>query len=115
MSWVRFEANMPRHPKIAGRSVHAKWAFVEVVSWCVEHGTDGSIPPDIPFRTFTEHRRPDAVQAELLDAGLLEQNGRGLVVHDFSDYQPSGSDDKRRREAARERTRRWRMKREGDA
>jgi hypothetical protein len=111
MGWTRIESSMPRHPKVAGLTVHAKWAFVEALCWSVEQHTDGHIPATVPFRTFTDHRRPDDVMVELIAAGLLEQNGTGVVVHDFDDYQLSGAQDKAKREAARERKRRERERR----
>lgn len=107
MTWTRIESSMPRHPKIAGLSVHAKWAFIETICWSVEQHTDGHIPPTVPFRTFAPQKSA-AVLAELLAAGLLEPNGDGVTIHDFDDYQMSGADDKARREAARLRKRKER-------
>lgn len=107
MTWTRIESSMPRHPKVAGLTVHAKWAFIEALCWSVEQHTDGHIPSTMPFRTFAPVKT-SSVLAELLDAGLLEQNGTGVVIHDFDDYQMSGAEDKARREAARLRKRRQR-------
>jgi hypothetical protein len=111
MTWTRIESSMPRHPKVAGLSVHAKWAFIEALCWSVEQHTDGCIPASVPFRTFSAYKPAD-VMAELVTAGLLEQNGDGLLVHDFDDYQMSGAQDKARREAAALRKRRERQSKE---
>lgn len=113
MGWTRIESSMPRHPKVVGLSDPSFAAYVRVLCWCVEQSTDGYIPASVPFGTFAQ-KRPAAVLAELLAAGLLELNGTGVIVHDFDDYQLSGAEDKAKREAARLRKRRERERRHGD-
>ena len=116
MSWARFESTMPRHPKIVGLSVPARWAFVEIVCWAVEQATDGEIAHGVPFSTFTTSpSQAGKIERELVAAGLLEQNGSSLLIHDFGDYQTSGAAYKERRADIRERKRKARAEREGDA
>jgi hypothetical protein len=115
LTWARIESSMPRHPKVIGLSVHAKWAFMEMLCWSVEQTTDGRINAGIPISTFTNGAKPDAVITQLVAAGLLERNGDGYVIHDFEDYQMSGARDKARREAATVRKRRERESKRDDA
>lgn len=113
MAWARIESSMPRHPKVAGLSVHAKWALIEAICWSVSQSTDGAIPGSVPFSMFAPTNTKRVI-AELANAGLLEINGAGARIHDFSDYQPNGASYKQLREQARIRKQRER-ERKGDA
>ena len=44
MTWVKIDDRLPRHPKMIGLNVNAKWAFIETLCYCAEYLTDGSFP-----------------------------------------------------------------------
>lgn len=88
MTWVRLEPDFPDHPKVVNLSDDAFRAFIGGLCYCNHYLTDGRIPAGAVRRLV--HRR--AVAVELVKAGLWDQNGDGMIVHDFLDYQPTRSE-----------------------
>ena len=82
--WVRLDGDFPDHPKVVGLSDRAFRAFITGLCYCGRYLTDGDIPAPVAQSLA---RRP--VMAELIGAGLWHQNGSGVVVHDYGEYQPT--------------------------
>lgn len=91
--------NFPDHPKVAELTDEAFRLYVEGLCYSSRLLTDGAIPRRLG-------REPQA--SELVEAGLWDVAEKGFQVHDFLAYNPSAADVKARREAAQERTKKWR-------
>lgn len=74
-----------------GLSDAAFRAHVSALCYCNRHLTDGHVPAAM-----------GAHADELVAAGVWHVNGNGFVIHDFSDYQPTGEEAARIREIRRE-------------
>lgn len=92
MAWVRLDDHIDEHPKVAraagdvGDSGLA--TLVSAIAYSNRNLTDGFIP-STAVRCLTLHRRPAAVAAALVAAGLWEEVEGGFLIHDYSDYQAS--------------------------
>jgi hypothetical protein len=89
VTWVKLDDHFADHPKILGLSDGAYRAFVDGLCYSARFLTDGHIPT-AAVKVVTR-RRPKPV-AELIKAGLWEQNGDGVIVHDYLEFQPSRSE-----------------------
>ena len=96
MTWVKIDDHFADHPKIIGLSDAAYRAFVDGLCYSARYLTDGQIPTAAV--TVVTRSRP-RVAAALIDAGLWEQNGSGVIVHDYLEFQPSRSKVQANREA----------------
>lgn len=97
MTWVKLDDHFPRHPKIVGLDIRAKWAFIEVLCYCAEYLTDGRVPAGVISDKDAE---------PLLSNGLLEPDPHGTyLVHDYLEYNPPRAEVEGSRDAARERMR----------
>lgn len=94
MTWVKLDADFPEHPKVVDLSDDAFRAFIGGLCYCNHYLTDGRITPGA-IRRLASRR----VATELVDAGLWEQNGSGVIVHDYLEYQFSRSEVEANREA----------------
>lgn len=99
MTWLRIDDGMPDHPKVRGLTLSAKWAYVVALCYCAQYATDGDLPNDLVSK---------ADMARLVDAGLVDNHGSSLHVHDYLTYNPSRSDIEKRRREDSERKRRGR-------
>ena len=94
MTWVKLDADFPAHPKVVDLSDDAFRAFIGGLCYCNQYLTDGRITPGAIKRIASRK-----VSAELVAAGLWEQNGNGVMVHDYLEYQFSRSTVEANREA----------------
>lgn len=110
MPWARLDDNFFTHPKTrkVWRCRPALGLHAMALSYCMRHGTEGSVPDVFVEDQLPDDRERGTVVAALVDAGMWERNGDGWIVHDFLDYNPSNADIEARREADRERKRRGR-------
>lgn len=97
MTWVSLDDRFPEHQKIAHLSDAAFRGFVEGLCYCARNLTDGIIPNPHAKRIATAK-----AQRELFASELWVQNGRGIVVHDYLEYQLSRSEVEAKREAKHE-------------
>ena len=108
MPWGKLDDNYSDHPKTLeawARHPRAVGLHALAISWSMRHGTEGHIP-----EYWLQMKMPDAgeraaVVDALVQCGLFDQNGSGVVVHDFLDWNPSNADVEARREADRQRKR----------
>lgn len=108
MTWLRIDDGMPENTKVSKLSVAAKWARVELLCYCARNLTDGHVPADHVRRMATQRQ-----VKEMIDAELARQNGNGIVMHDYLEYNPSRAQVMAERSAAAERVRKSREKRRG--
>ena len=87
--WVRFDTQLPSHPKILELVDQKKWQAISVwhfsVEYCGSHGTDGFIPR---LALGSIHATP-RVAADLVDVRLWVADRKGWLIPDYVEYQPS--------------------------
>ena len=83
MGWVKLDDAFATHPKVLGLSDEAFRLHIEGMCYAAQHRTDGKLPDAWIGAHMSE------VATELLDAGVWERNGVGIVIHDFTVYNPS--------------------------
>lgn len=87
MSWLRIDDTFVDHPKLVSLGgIPARWAFLELLSYCAKHKTDGYFPAAIS----ESHRRlTPAFIAHCVEVGLVDKEEDGsLRIHDFAVYNP---------------------------
>lgn len=99
MAWVKLDDRFPRHPKVLGLSDRAFRVFLESLCYCAEQLTDGELPVSVVKAA------PRKAVAELLEAGLLDQEGDVWKVHDYLAYNRTRADVLGSRDSAAERMR----------
>lgn len=109
MTWVKLDDQLPEHPKAEGVSSAAMWLHVAGICYCNRQLTDGEIPKTRVARLVTD-RRPEALAAELVTAGLWHDKGDSYEVHDYLDFQPSKEKVENDRVTAKERQRKSRAR-----
>lgn len=106
--WLRLDAGFDENVKVATLSAEGFRAYVRGLCYCARNLTDGAIPATVVLQIGKR-----AATSELLGAGLWEQNGSGVLVHDYLEWQ-EGRDEveslqqKRSDAGAKGARRRWR-------
>jgi len=86
MSWLRLDDGFGDHPKILLLTRSERWTFVELLTYCAKHRTDGYFPTTIA--DSRRHVTPSFLE-KCVDAGLVDQAENGeLRVHDWADFNP---------------------------
>lgn len=85
--WFRFYDSVLDDPKVQRLADHLFRGWVNVL--CLASKNGGSLPsiPDIAFALRIPEDQADSLVQALLDAGLLEDDGDELVVHNWSERQ----------------------------
>jgi hypothetical protein len=115
VSYSRFALGFTRNRKVHSLSDAAFRLWVSAIDYAREQKTDGELTAndmDAVPRCPPRGRKRDAVVAELVAAGLLEENVYSWQLHDFHDWQDSAEQVSAKQAAARERMRRVRANRE---
>ena len=88
-TFVRIDDGYPEHPKVLPLSNAAFRAHVELICWCSRQDgrTNGSVP-----RTVLRKLYRGSVIRELVEAGLLDEDGDDCAVHDYLDFNRSGEE-----------------------
>jgi hypothetical protein len=89
VTWVKLDDHFADHPKIVGLSDAAYRAYVDGLCYCARHLTDGAIPLAV---VKVVARGRGRVILELEANGLWDQNGKGVNVHDYLEFQLSRSE-----------------------
>ena len=106
MEWMRLDVGYARHPKVLAVGPRLAMAHLRAMGWCAEQETGGHIPTAALRAIPLTPRDADA----LVEARLLDLNGDGYQVHDWTDYQPDQESMIVRRERTRERVRAHRQR-----
>jgi hypothetical protein len=96
MTWVRLDEKATRHPKVAGLTDRAFRRWIEGLCYAGEYLTDGYLPDAFVRQT------PKKQRDELLASGLWEQNGNGVYLHDYTDFNRTRDEVEAIRKARRE-------------
>lgn len=110
MGWVRLDDGFAEHPKIDGLSDGAFRLWASALGYVARNLTDGFVPAGRVAR-LTPRFRSSHVD-ELLRAGAWHAAEGGYLVHDYLDWNPSASVERKRRDDARRRTQKWREARD---
>ena len=108
MAWAKLDDRFHSHPKAM-----AAWEqepasiglYALALSWVAAHETDGHVPSAWINRQVPVQSDRDRLTETLTEAGLLEPNGGGWLIHDYTKYNPSKAEleARRRADAARKR------------
>ena len=118
MTWFRVDDGFPDHPKLEALEHDPKRWAAAVSLWltagcdCAKRGTDGVIVLARIERISRLKRHTKRAISDLVSVGLWSKTttemGPGFVFKDWSDYNPTAEETKRKRELANERQRRRR-------
>lgn len=114
MAWVRLDDNFADHPKIIALSDKAFRLFIVGLCYSNRQLTDGYIPYQMVSAWVGDD--PFKPSDELEDQELWERKDKGFLIRSYSEYQPTKSEIEKKREAGKERLKRYReSKRERNA
>jgi hypothetical protein len=108
MAWVRLDDNFADHPKIIALSDTAFRLFITGLCYANRQLTDGLIPYQIVSAWVGDN--PFKPSDELEDQELWQRVDKGFLIRSYSEYQPTKSEIEKKREAGRERLRRFKEK-----
>lgn len=89
--WFKLSVDFPTHPKVIDAGPDAGWLAVCAIAYCRKYLTDGLMPSSV-VPTLSAVKKPMAVAAKLVEAGLWEARPNAFLVHDFLDWNPSRAD-----------------------
>lgn len=84
MPWVKLDDAFWANPKVVAVGNEAAGAYCRMLSYCGQHLTDGAI--DDATAKFIA--RP-ALFNKLAEHGFIQRNGKGWVIPDYLDFNPS--------------------------
>lgn len=108
MSWVKLDDQFFMDPVIRGLSKDAKLMYLGGLCYCASQLTDGHIDEHAAKILATTVGVKVTAAAQLVNAGVWEQDEDGFQVRSYLKYNPSAEQVKADREAARERQKRRR-------
>ncbi|QAY05803.1 hypothetical protein SEA_VASANTI_65 [Gordonia phage Vasanti] len=103
MTWFKVDDGFWSHPKTSTLPAPAIALWVKAGAYSCQHLTDGRITPQV-LRLLGSRKSA----RDLVSAGLWYEVDDGWEFHDWSEYQETSSDVRKRREEAKERQRRSR-------
>lgn len=101
MGWVRIDDAFYDHPAHAGLELAAWGLWTWSLAWSNRNLSDGAIP-----KTVVKRMDPDGeATGALINSGRWLDNGEGVAVHDYLEWQPSKEQILSKRERERQRNR----------
>lgn len=95
MAWFKADDQLPFHPKVLAAGNAAMGLWIRAGTWSSSQLTDGFIPNAIA-NAMANECDADA----LVHAGLWDRvEGAGYQFHDWADFQPSATEERKKREA----------------
>ena len=110
MTWIKIDDSFPDHPKIIGLSDEAFRTHIRGLCYSGRFLTDGFIP-SVSVSTIGSLLSV----GELVNGGLWRVESEGWLIHDYLDHQTSKSQVEEKREAVRERVKRYRDSKSSNA
>lgn len=102
MTWIKLDDKTPRHPKVAGLSDRAKWAWLSSLCYASEFLTDGAVPTAFLVTV------PRRVQDEIVGAGLWRDTNGAIEIHDYLEHQRDKASIRQQRDKNKNRQQRFR-------
>lgn len=98
MTWVKLDDKWHGHPKVLAAGLAASGLYARALSYCGDYLTDGYVPDGWVAAAIVGERRD--TPARLEEVGLWERaaDGRGWLIPDFLEYNPSSRDVRLERE-----------------
>jgi hypothetical protein len=110
MTWIRIDDTLPDHPKLIGLPDNAFRLYITILCYSSRYLTDGFIPSPVADRLGHS-----GTFGELNVAGLIEPLDDGWQIGNYSEYQSTKADVEEKKLHNRERTKRWRAQKRGNA
>lgn len=90
LPWFKVDADFPGHPKTLRlcdrlRDANGGMFVIRLLAYCARYAPDGRIPDDMVERAAGWSRRKGAFVEAAVDAGFLEREGGGFVVHGWEE------------------------------
>jgi hypothetical protein len=85
MTWLRIDDGFTEHRKVLELKRNDRWTWMEVLGYCARQSNGGHIPSGI---SDTMRWVTPSFLNKCADIGLLDREGTGYVVHDWSEYNP---------------------------
>lgn len=114
VTWVKLVDTFPDHPKVLAVGDHAAWLWVCGLCFASRHLTDGFIPEHALAR-LTGLPKPRALAAKLVEQELWDVVEGGWRVHNYMEKQRTREGVEGERAATRERVKKHRNQRSGNA
>lgn len=108
MPWVRIDDDFHGHPKVLAAGLAGAGLYTRALSYCGKYLTDGYVPDTWVAAAIAGERRDTPRRVEA--AGLWQRapDGRGWLIPDFLEFNPSAKDVKLDRDLGRVRAQRSR-------
>lgn len=98
MSWARIDDKMAYGAKTLAARNEAVGAWVRMLAWSCERGTDGLVPRATAINIAEKQKVLD----RLVEVRMLDQDGEDYRIHDFLDWNPSYAEAASKRQARSE-------------
>lgn len=103
MSWAKLDDTFHAHPKCNRAGLEAVGLYALAISYSAQYDLNGEI--DHEWVNQKAGRRGEMLAERLVAAGLWEPRNDGWAIHDYLDYNPSRTESRGKRAAAKERMR----------
>jgi hypothetical protein len=114
VGWVKLDDGFFRHRKVVELSGDAKLLFLAGLTYAAEQLTDGYLSRRAVRLVAGMYADvPEEAAKELLEVGLWRPEGEGFQIHDYLEFNPTAETERARRQATKERVRRFRAKGNG--
>lgn len=98
MTWFKVDDGWYAHPKVLGLDSNARALWVSAGSWAAQQATDGLVPEAaLPLFAHLRNSHLRNAIADLVDAGLWDEEMGGWRFHDWDRYQPTRDEVEERR------------------
>ena len=108
MAWIKIDDSFPDHPKIISLSDLAFRLHIRALCYCGKFLTDGFVPYNWVNMILRDHEAIAKPTDELEEFGLWIRVEKGFQIHDYLTHQTSKAQVENKREASRNRAKRYR-------
>lgn len=88
--WFKLDCNFADNPKLQAVGIHAAWAYLRGIGYCMSQMTDGAIPYSVARKfasPLTLKRLTTRQEGQRSPLWLI--TGSGYLVHDYLKHQKS--------------------------
>lgn len=110
MAWIKIDDSFPDHPKVIGLSDLAFRLHIRGLCYSGKYLTDGFVPYQAVNGMLSDNESIAKPSDELEEAGLWIRVEKGFQIHDYLAHQTSKRQVEHKREALRQRAKRYREK-----
>lgn len=109
MPWVKLDDQLWANPKVVAAGNEVTGAYCRMLSYCGAQLTDGHVSDDV-----AGFIAKPAIRKKLVNHSFVEQNGSGLLIPDYLEFNPTKEKAEEDRAEARERMRKLRANGKGN-